>query len=319
MAIVAANRGVQMFLNLHPRCLVISLWAKKGCHSSGPVRYVPRDYTQSKKAQKSPRLGRYEKKETNLLKATASEGGKGAPKTPNFDDNGFHDSLFNAGPKFSEFEDSNDTVLEFVDTDVRDESELLLDEASNSCEIKGTKYDEVVSSKTRQDAEQLAIELLAARAFTTLELQKKLRGRKYALDIVDSVIAEIKGRGLLNDGLYAESFSQSRWFSSTWGPRRIKQALLKKGISEVEADKATKQVFEDDDSSGGSHNMRHGMSKTSMDRLFLLASKQWLRGQSTSLENRKARIIRWLQYRGFSWGVTSTILKRLESQYPMRE
>ncbi|XP_010942546.1 uncharacterized protein [Elaeis guineensis] len=208
MAIVAANRGVQMFLNLHPRCLVISLWAKKGCHSSGPVRYVPRDYTQSKKAQKSPRLGRYEKKETNLLKATASEGGKGAPKTPNFDDNGFHDSLFNAGPtrsgdilehieEFSEFEDSNDTVLEFVDTDVRDESELLLDEASNSCEIKGTKYDEVVSSKTRQDAEQLAIELLAARAFTTLELQKKLRGRKYALDIVDSVIAEIKGRHFL--------------------------------------------------------------------------------------------------------------------------
>ncbi|EHA8592284.1 putative Regulatory protein recX [Cocos nucifera] len=65
--------------------------------------------------------------------------------------------------------------------------------------------------------------------------------------------------------------------------------------------------------------MRHGMSKTSMDRLFLQASKQWLRGQSTSLENRKARIIRWLQYRGFGWGVTSTILERLESQYPLRE
>lgn len=32
------------------------------------------------------------------------------------------------------------------------------------------------------------------RAFTTLELQKKLRGRKYPLNIVDSVIAEIKGR-----------------------------------------------------------------------------------------------------------------------------
>lgn len=65
--------------------------------------------------------------------------------------------------EFSEFEDTNDTILEFGDTDVRDESELLLDEASNSCETKGTKLDEVVSSKTRQDAEQLAIELLATR------------------------------------------------------------------------------------------------------------------------------------------------------------
>jgi hypothetical protein len=33
-------------------------------------------------------------------------------------------------------------------------------------------------------------------------------------------------RGLLNDGYYAESFSQSRWQSSTWGPRRIKQASI---------------------------------------------------------------------------------------------
>lgn len=30
-------------------------------------------------------------------------------------------------------------------------------------------------------------------------------------------------RGLINDGLYAEAFSRSRWSSSTWGPRKIKQ------------------------------------------------------------------------------------------------
>lgn len=30
-------------------------------------------------------------------------------------------------------------------------------------------------------------------------------------------------RGLINDGLYAEMFSRSRWSSSSWGPRRIKQ------------------------------------------------------------------------------------------------
>lgn len=30
-------------------------------------------------------------------------------------------------------------------------------------------------------------------------------------------------RGLLNDYLYAETFSRSRWFSLSWGPSRIKQ------------------------------------------------------------------------------------------------
>lgn len=30
-------------------------------------------------------------------------------------------------------------------------------------------------------------------------------------------------RGLINDSLYAETFSRSRWSSSSWGPKRIKQ------------------------------------------------------------------------------------------------
>ena len=30
-------------------------------------------------------------------------------------------------------------------------------------------------------------------------------------------------RGFINDSLYAETFSRSRWSNSSWGPRRIKQ------------------------------------------------------------------------------------------------
>ncbi|KAK9268657.1 hypothetical protein L1049_000414 [Liquidambar formosana] len=125
----------------------------------------------------------------------------------------------------------------------------------------------------------------------------------------------ITSQGLINDFLYAETFSRSRWSSLSWGPRRIKQALFKKGISEVDVEKAVKLVFQDGES-GGDQEPRHGLSKLSMDHLFVQASKQWLRGQNVPKETQKSRIIRWLQYRGFNWGVISFILKKLESQYP---
>lgn len=96
----------------------------------------------------------------------------------------------------------------------------------------------------------------------------------------------------------------------------FKQALRQKGVSEMVADKATKEVFEEDDTGGNDWNIQHGISKHSMERLYLQASKQWFRSQDSSLQIRKSRIVRWLQYRGFSWGITSNILKRLESDYP---
>ncbi|KAG5550948.1 hypothetical protein RHGRI_009388 [Rhododendron griersonianum] len=173
--------------------------------------------------------------------------------------------------------------------------------------------------KTEQDAENLAIELLAMRAYTAVELRKKLLGKRFPLDTVDAVILDFQSRlvtaGLINDGLFAETFCQSRWSSSSWGPRRIKQALLQKGVREADAEKAINYVFKDSNSDGEEEST-HGLSKTSIDKLLAQASKQWLRGRDATKETRKTRIIRWLQYRGFNWGVVNFIVKKLESQYP---
>lgn len=171
-----------------------------------------------------------------------------------------------------------------------------------------------ISESVVRDVEKAAIELLAARAFTVSELRKKLRSKKYPFDTIDAVIADFKSRGLLNDGFYAESFSRSRWLTSTWGPRRIKQALHQKGVPEAEVDQATRRVFQDGDDYG--KEATFGMSEASMDRLFAQASKQWQRGQSLTLESRRARMVRWLQYRGFNWAVTNAVIRKLEAQHP---
>ncbi|CAA7016330.1 unnamed protein product [Microthlaspi erraticum] len=170
--------------------------------------------------------------------------------------------------------------------------------------------------KTTQEAENMAIRYLGLRAYTAVELKKKLIGKKYPNEIADRVINDFQNRGFINDSLYAESFSRSRWSSLSWGPRRIKQALYQKGISNKDSEAAIKLVFEKGQCGEEDEEpeTKHGMSKEAVDQLYVQASKRWHQGRDLPIENRKARVIRWLQYRGFNWGVVSQLLKRLESQ-----
>ncbi|KAG5053477.1 hypothetical protein JHK85_005986 [Glycine max] len=186
--------------------------------------------------------------------------------------------------------------------------ELTIHEGGDSCD------EELIQiNKFTSDVEEAAIKLLASRALTALELRKKLLGKRFSPDEVEAVINKFQKRGFINDRLYAETFSQSRWTSSSWGPRRIKQALFKKGVSQADAEKAVEVVFKDNDCAEDLKSVI-GLSKHSMDHLYTQASKQWFRGQNVPKETRKSRIVRWLQYRGFDWNVINFILKKLDRQ-----
>ncbi|KAK4398655.1 Kinesin-like protein KIN-14F [Sesamum angolense] len=179
-----------------------------------------------------------------------------------------------------------------------------------SCYMLGLLAEETASSSSCFRGVNLLM-----RAFTAVELKKKLQGKSFPLEIVDAVITDYQSRGLINDCLYAETYSRSRWSSSSWGPRRIRQALFKKGVSEVDAEKAIKLVFENGEG-GGDQESGIAMSKHSIDQLYVQALKQWHRSHGAPQETRKSRIVRWLQYRGFNWSVIKFVLKKLESDSP---
>ncbi|MED6223216.1 hypothetical protein PIB30_071831 [Stylosanthes scabra] len=191
-----------------------------------------------------------------------------------------------------------------------------MEEAAESVEelsVHLCEQDSMQLDKFINDAEESAIRFLASRALTAVELRKKLLGKRFSPNVVEAVINKFQRSGMINDKLYAESLAQSRWSSSTWGPRRIKQVLFKKGVSQTDAENAVEVVFKGNDCEED-HNPIIGLSKQSIDHLYAQASKQWSRGQNISVETRKSRIIRWLQYRGFGWNVINLILKKLEGQ-----
>ncbi|WOG98468.1 hypothetical protein DCAR_0417811 [Daucus carota subsp. sativus] len=191
-----------------------------------------------------------------------------------------------------------------------EDSEELVHEITGK-EASGTAFQ---PSKNNQDAENMAVRFLSRRALTKMELRKKLIAKRYPLHVVDEVINKFQIRKFLDDFQYAEAFSRSRFSSLSWGPARIKQALRLKGVSEADAEKAIKLVFKDGQS--GEDQSRFGLSKSSLDQLYAQASKRWLQSQSQPVEKRKSKIIQWLQYRGFNWGVVNGVLKKLESDFP---
>ncbi|KAL8462130.1 hypothetical protein ACS0TY_033278 [Phlomoides rotata] len=254
-----------------------TIFCTKGRHYSRefPVKYIPRNISKNLENEAAPLRTRYLEKRHNSPESLLGANSKN------------HDA--------------------FVTPEVEEERDFMA-ETDNPVEMPQG----IQSGRCQQDVEKSAIELLAARAFTAMELKKKLQGKKYPVEAVDAVIADFQSRGLINDVLYAEAYSRSRWSSSSWGPRRIRQALFKKGISSEDAEKAITQVFKNDED-GEDQDSGFAMSKLSMDQLCVQASKQWQRSHSASHEIRKMRMVRWLQYRGFNWSVIKHILNKLES------
>ncbi|XP_058114809.1 uncharacterized protein LOC131257896 [Magnolia sinica] len=344
MLALAGNLSIQISIELRSRSLIFS-WIKKSStisccrayQSSGPVRYTPKKYSLGRENQNSQHTKSSKEKaidrssDSSFSKATFSHDRTVTHRLSNANDGSQYQfssaerisdaetmnssNMIGGMVEFSNLEDDTGHDQEVMDHHLIDEAEQHNGEFNISDDNGVFEKDATHAGKTKQDAEKMAVEVLATRAFTTVELQKKLNGKKFPPDIIKAVIADFQDRGMLNDYLYAESFSQSKWHCLSWGPRRIKQALLRKGVSEADAEKAMKQVFENNDSDGN-RDIILGMSKVSMDRLLTQASKQWLRGQDVPLETRKSRILRWLQYRGFNWQVTNFILRKLESQYP---
>ncbi|KAK2979715.1 hypothetical protein RJ640_004904 [Escallonia rubra] len=248
----------------------------------------------------------------NLVRAEVSNGGKSSPKNFVLDNKSLSRFRNHISSNFLVSNDEPEVGNEIHHKDGIEDYEFMEEPEEDVYELQIHQKD---VGSTKQEAEKMAVELLAKRAYTAVELKKKLLGKRCDQNIVDAVIADFQSRGLINDCLYAETYSRSRWSSSSWGPRRIKQSLYKKGVTKVDSEKAIKLVFQDGES-GGEQELRLGLSKLSMDHLLVQASKQWQRGRDVPSDKRKSRIIRWLQYRGFDWPVVSFVLKKLESQNP---
>ncbi|MQL67968.1 hypothetical protein Taro_000230 [Colocasia esculenta] len=277
-----------------PAHILVGFPAKRDGSSELPVRYTAWRCSQGDKTQKFAPLGGHEKKGSSLFGSGVSGGGRAAcssrsvsgrsPVRNSGDGSVYEVSSFGAEPEYDVVSNDIQEVLDFEDSTASEvmypmecefieESNQSFNESQTVSEKTLSKRDTPSFSKMKEDAENTAITSLATRSFTTVDLGKKLRGKKYPPDVIESVIAELKGRSEGISILPRATLQPAVvvFGASSW----VILALLQKGVSEADINKATNLVFMDGDTSSGPQAMYLGMSKVSMDRSSLSLSSEF--------------------------------------------
>lgn len=203
-----AGFSIQASIHLQPRVLSIS-WVKKSgvfaClkarvySSSGPIRYIPKGSSNDEKSRThlTPEIVNGNDFSSGLdVNAWRIEVKPSAVPRSNFNDtlrdqNQYEKKNYSAGGSMLGLGDDFDDDLGHFD-ELLEEPEGV-DEELNIYDKKCYDGNNVGGNQSKQDAEKLAIELLAIRSFTAVELRKKL-GKKFSPDAVEAVINDFKIR-----------------------------------------------------------------------------------------------------------------------------
>lgn len=135
---------------------------------------------------------------------------------------------------------------------------------------------------TLPELRRAAVDLLSRRDHSRTELQRKLRPKAASADDLETLLDELAERRWQSDERFAEAYLNSR-IQRGQGPMRLRYALREKGVND--------------------RNIQQAMEGQETD-WFALALETARRkfGDSPDLrdQKQKARLYRFLTYRGFS-------------------
>lgn len=137
-----------------------------------------------------------------------------------------------------------------------------------------------------------ALELLSLREHGSGELRTKLLQKGYQKAAIAEVIDYLKEKNYLNDGRFADLYSQELIQRKKLGPAKLKEKLYQRGIRTD----IIQMIMTDYDRETQIENCRFHFEKKFKSH--------------TSFETReeKAKAVRFLQGKGFTWDVIADIL-----------
>ena len=99
----------------------------------------------------------------------------------------------------------------------------------------------------RLSAYNYALNLLAARPYSTQTLRRKLIQKEYSAADADEALRRLVDNGLLNDAKYAEQYARSKILTTGASKRRLQQEIYRKGIKGELATTAIANVIEQEE------------------------------------------------------------------------
>ena len=141
-----------------------------------------------------------------------------------------------------------------------------------------------------------AYQLLAARAHSRKELQKKLTQRGFHPKLVNAVLSELEKNRLVDDAEFARLFARSRLNNKPMGKRLLRRELWQKGLSDEIVDQTLTEVFEE---------------RSQAELARGLAEKRQARYAHLEGARRRRRLADLLLRRGFDWGLVKEVVEEI--------
>lgn len=136
---------------------------------------------------------------------------------------------------------------------------------------------------------KVAMDLLAMREHGRIELKRKLLRKGAEPQLIDAVLDQLTQDKLLSEERYLESYIRSR-ANNGYGPLRIQQELLERGLNKIEINQAIEHLGYD-----------------WQEKLRNLWGKKF--GSPPKDIKEKAKQGRFLLYRGFNMDMINKLLK----------
>ena len=143
------------------------------------------------------------------------------------------------------------------------------------------------------DCHDKALELVARRPHFRRELEQKLVRRGFSSDEVESTLEELARVGLLDDLAHAREMAAGSMARKSFGPRRMRAELMRRGVEEAVIDTVLAEVFSDPE-----EELRRARN----------AAQRRREGAAADL----SRVGRFLDRKGFSKSVILRVLDELE-------
>ena len=93
--------------------------------------------------------------------------------------------------------------------------------------------DDILEFDKKCDVYYIGLKYIKTRARSKKEVNDKLVKDGYNEDYIKEAIEKLEKQGYINDLIYAKSFLNNKLITTSNGPYKIKQEMLKKGISET--------------------------------------------------------------------------------------
>ena len=144
-------------------------------------------------------------------------------------------------------------------------------------------------------AKDTAFRFLSYRSRSVLEVKRKLQEKELSPHSITATISRLMELGYLNDQEYAVTVVRSSMENKQWGPIRIHDALVKKGIAKDIIDHTLSELIEESD----------------LTRVARLAfdSKFSFKPDQLAEEKNRRKVIGYLKRKGFSWNTILAVIK----------